>query len=460
MSDLRTRVSTVVLLTFENRSFDHMLGHLALEGLVPEVDGLTAPLSRYQNFYGGDAYAPFRARDRLLDADLPHEWDEVEVMLARSPVTQRCTMTGFVEAYARYRKMANVGPCPDPMGFFPSDQVPVTSFLARSFLTCDRWFCPLPTSTQPNRLMAWSGESAVHDTKARLVPCEETVLDWLDRAGVRWRVYHDGLSFFALFPGAWKHLLGGGFRDYEYYLLDMLNEPAASGPQVILVEPSYQDAPHLGSDRPNDNHAPLAVAWGEEFLRRTYEAARANPRRWAKTVMVVTYDENGGFFDHVAPLPVKYTTAGEAPHAFATTGPRVPAVVISPLVQRGGACHLPLDHTSVLQLLAELFTPGRDYSPAVRARRDQGIVSLSAALAPREQRGPSLQSSPPPPSLPIPAVTTLGRTLMNRPTSGMRSAFEEAALQLMAREPKRTARKYPELYHWKAAADLARGEQG
>jgi phospholipase C len=439
----------------ENRSFDHMLGHLSLEGSVPGVDGLTAPLSQYANLYAGDVYHPFKMKDRLLDSDLPHEWDEVDAQLARSAVSKRYTMAGFVESYARFRKMADVGPYPDPMGYFPSDQVPVTSFLARSYCTCDRWFSPIPTSTHPNRTMAWCGASRIYTTGAQLIPSDGTLLDWMDQAGVRWRVYHDGLSCFALFPDAWEHLLGEHFRDYESYLHDMQLEPVSEGPQVIVVEPSYQNAPHLGSDRPNDNHAPLAVGWGEEFLRRTYEAARVNPERWAKTVMIVYYDEHGGFFDHVAPLEIPYRTGGSDPHQFATTGPRVPAIIVSPLVARGSVSHVQLDHTSVLQLLAELFTPGKPYSPDVEARRAQGIASVSALLgdAPRAD-------APPPPTQPIAVETVLGRTVTEPPSSKSQSLFERAAQELLTKHPDLTAQKYPELHHWMAAVETGRGQKG
>jgi len=453
MATLQERVSTVVLVTMENRSFDHMLGHLSLEGLVPGVDGLAAPLSRYQNLYAGDVFQPFPMTDRLLDSDLPHEWDEVQVQLARSEVTQRLTMTGFVEAYARFRGQTDVGPLPDPMGYFPSAQVPVTSFLARNFRTCDRWFSPLPSSTQPNRCMAWCGASQIHDTRARLIPTDGTILDWLEQAKVRWRVYHDGLSFFALFERAWGQLLGDRFRDTEALFRDLAADPAADDPQVIIVEPTYQDAPHLGSDRPNDNHAPLAVGWGEEFLRRTYEAVRANPRRWAGTVMVLHYDEHGGFFDHVSPPGVTYSTREAEPHAFASAGPRIPAVIVSPLVSPGSVCSALLDHTSVLQFLAELHTPGQDYGDDVRARRLQGIASLSVALD--EVARPD---RPPPPVQPISVATVLGRTLVSPPGSGMRAAFENAALELMQREPAGSAAKFPELLHWKAAMETARGQ--
>ena len=166
----------------------------------------------------------------------------------------------------------------------------------------------------------------------------------------------------------------------ESYLHDMQQERAETAPQVVIVEPSYNDGPHIGPDHPNDNHPPLAVGWGEDFLRRVYEAATVNPALWAGTVMVVYADEHGGFHDHVPPPPIAHVTTGTPAHAFRSTGPRIPGIVVSPLVKPGSVCSQLLDHTSVLQLLAEIFTPGQPYSPSVEERRRQGIGSLSVAL--------------------------------------------------------------------------------
>ena len=131
---------------------------------------------------------------------------------------------------------------------------------------------------------------------------------------IRWRVYHDGFSFFSLYNSLWPFVFGEQFRRTEFLYPDMLHEPAGQAPQVIIIEPSYEDAPHLGSKHPNDNHAPLAVGWGEDFLRRTYQAVTANPEKWARTVMVLYYDEHGGFYDHVPPPPIGYTTTGQDAH--------------------------------------------------------------------------------------------------------------------------------------------------
>jgi phospholipase C len=274
MASLSEKISTVVLVVMENRSFDHMLGHLTYENLIPGLNGLDRDLTKYANLYQGGQYLPFDLQDRPLSSDLPHEWDQVQTQLAYSSVTQQFDMTGFVEAYANLTH-TNPTQQADPMGFFASATVPITSFLAQNFRVCNQWHAPFPSSTQPNRTMAFCGSSEIFDTSSgpRLIHTEDMLFDWLERNHIRWRVYHDGLSFFALYPRAWEFVLSDRFRDLEHYFQDMQTEPIDSGPQVIIVEPSYNDGPHIGPDHPNDNHPPLAIGFGEEFLRRVYQAA-------------------------------------------------------------------------------------------------------------------------------------------------------------------------------------------
>ena len=267
---------------FENRSFDNILGHLSFEGLQPAADGLQPPPNQeqYANYYKGGAFYPFqRLEDEQLVSDVPHEYNYVAMQLA--PGTDgRPAMDGFVEAYADFTKTDPNIDC-DPMGFFSSAQVPITSFLARTFCTCDRWFCPLPTSTQPNRTVAFCGKSEIYETKLQAIPAKENIFDWLKaNNNISWGVYHDGFTFFALYPELWPKIFTGNFFDYERLATDLKN---GTQPQVIIVEPSYQDGPHIGPDHPNDNHPPVAVGWGEDFLRRTYQAATLNPAVWAET---------------------------------------------------------------------------------------------------------------------------------------------------------------------------------
>ena len=454
MTTLADKISTVVLVMMENRSFDHMLGHLKYEGLMPGVDGLATNLAQYQNLYQGGVYPPFAALDHQLASDLPHEFDYVDLQLAKSSVTGNFAMTGFVEAYAKFTN-SNPVQQPDPMAFFKAETVPITSFLARNFAVCDRWHAPLPTSTQPNRTMAFCGSSHIFNTSSgpRLITNDDVMFDWLDNAKVRWRVYHDGLSFFSLYTSAWKHLFGDNFRDFERYFHDMQVEPINSGPQLIIVEPSYNDAPHIGPDHPNDNHPPLAIGWGEDFIRRVYQAATVNPIRWSKTMLIYYYDEHGGFFDHVPPPPIPYETRGVPSHQFASLGVRVPGIVASPYVPASSVCHELFDHTSVLQLMAELFTPGKPYSATVDARRQQGIGNLSCILGDQPRT-----EVPKVPAHPIPVQSELGAGVRLHPLNDLQASFELAVKRLKDANPDGFGKKYPDLFQWKAAVDEARGE--
>lgn len=444
-----SEINTIVLLMFENRSFDHMLGHLSLENKDSPIDGFREPLTQYSNVFEGDKFPVHPiSTDLTLPFDVPHEAEEVTAQL-REGINGKFAMTGFVEAYAAKTKTTpNLET--EPMGFFPSPLVPVTSFLASNFCTCNRWFTPLPTSTQPNRTMAFCGESPIFKTKLQPISANNHLLKWMDKNGVRWRVYHDGLSFFTFYPSLWPFVLGNQFRDYEDFFRDMTMESDDTAPQVIIVEPSYQSAPHIGSDRPNDNHAPLAIGWGEEFLRRTYQAVIANQKRWKNTLMAVYYDEHGGFYDHVPPPKIPYTTVG-GEHTFSSLGPRVPAILVSPLIQKNSANNDLFDHTSVLQLMAERFTPGKAYSDSVEARKAAGIQSLSVAL-----NGQKKFKAPEPPSQPLFVTSALGQTIQTAPDDAMTQSFEQIALQMLAQKPAETLEKYPELLQWKAATEKAR----
>jgi phospholipase C len=436
-------IKTVVLLMFENRSFDHMLGHLSYEKINPNVRGLVDPLTQYVNLYKGGMYTahPFQ-HDAQLDLDVPHDYDDVATQLAYDQTRNIFRMTGFVQAYADKNNIVPNQNC-DPTGFFPSSLVPITSFLARTFCTCDNWFSALPTSTQPNRTMAFFGDTPIFNTDTRLIEADNSIFKWMNAAGLRWRVYHDGLSFFSLYPSQWAYVLGPNFKDFEYLQWDMMHDSASEAPQVIIVEPSFEDARVAESKHPNDNHAPLAVGWGEDFLRRTYQAVTANPDRWGNTVMIVYYDEHGGFADHVPPPPIGYTTTSNLPYTFHSLGPRIPGIIVSPFVSRGSVCKDLLDHTSVLQFLAELFTPGKPYSDTVQKRMEKGVFSISKAL---NTENP-ITDVPVAPTNPINVSTALGTPAPTPLVNHMADSFTQAAKRMLAEEPSGVAVKYPELAH-------------
>lgn len=380
-------VKRIVVVIMENRSFDHMLGHLSLAPANrSDVDGLRndeAWLKSLANPYETMRFGPFHLTDPYhnIDADPPHERGPVANQLG-TPVDGVFPMNGFVTNYAGAKGAASLTQAKPPpvMGYFGADEVPVTSFFAKNFAVCDHWFASLPAGTQPNRLMAMSGSSTI-EVNQKPLPNQDLVYDWLTRNGVRWRVYHETLPFFTMMP-RWIDdiVVGDHFRPLAQLRSDIENDPPGERPQVIFIEPAYADAPHLGEC--TDDHAPAAIKGGQRFLLEAYRDITSDPAFWAETVMIVTYDEHGGFFDHVSP-PLLRTEPPPGAHyaaGFDTLGVRVPAMVISPFVTPGTVSHDRFDHTSILKFIGQKFAADGLYSDTVDQRPVSSVAEVLNAL--------------------------------------------------------------------------------
>lgn len=389
-------IETIVYVMMENRSFDHLLGHLSLAGPLPpmEVEGLrddAAWRKAYANAYNGTLYPPHELdpSTQFID-DPPHEWQNISVQIETPrPDAHGSQLGGFVKSYAQgYSDPAKPRDRSLVMGYYPARAAPVYDFFARNYVVCDHWFSSLPAGTQPNRLMAMSGESLIANNQSVFLPDQPLVYDWLEAHDVSWCVYQCG-NFFPFFTlmKKWSSEIvtsltlqqsPGRFRRYDDF-------PAAwvgggTLPRVIFIEPEYTDGPQW---EPNDDHSPTGIAAGQAFMANIYRVLISNPERWARTLLVVTYDEHGGFFDHVQPLPIQARCGG---HGFRTTGLRVPAFLVSPRVPAGVPFTGALDHTSFLQLIADRFNPGQSYSSPVGVRQSQ-LAQLASALQPAERSG-------------------------------------------------------------------------
>jgi phospholipase C len=445
--ELRKCIDTIVIVTMENRSFDHLLGtmRMAPYGARTDIDGIEELANiKYGNpSQNATLVQPFLGVDGPFVSDLPHERPAVATQLAHSPLAGY-TMTGFVQAYEHANGTSGMLQ-PPPMGLLTPSQIPTTSFLAREFAICDHWFAPIPTSTHPNRLMALSGYTLIEDTYSKPLPSHDLVFDWLSKRGVPWRVYSAGLPFLTLMPKMWSAMLNGDhFRSFDHLAHDVQSEPDGTFPRVIVVEPDYEDSPVHISGHACDNHPPLSMAFGETFLQQVYEAITSNEKRWAKTLLILMYDEHGGFYDHVPPRPISFPPPPGADFTapFESTGPRVPAILISPWVARRSACNATFDHTSMLQLIAERFdtTP---YSDGVEARRVAGIKSVSVAL------DASLHGATAPV---LPSVNLLTSVILStaKPSStASRQAFA-ASVTEFAKTPG-ALQRYPAIAQWMAS---------
>ena len=434
MADIIKDIDTIVIVLMENRSFDHMLGYLGLPPFNLPIEGLqNAGGPRYGNPYKGGTYLPFhltqRERPQLdLPHDPPHErtpWIETQI---GSLISGSYNMTGFVESYYKNGQIAGpaAGVMPEVMGYFTPDEVPVTDFLARNFAVCDHWYSSIPASTQPNRLMAMSGYTLI-DGNVHVLDDQYLLYDWLSDHNVFWRVYHEGLPFFVLMPRIAKRVLGDHFHGFDSLYNDFKRESEATFPEVIFVEPTYTDAPHLGT--PSDDHPPSSITGGQNFLRKIFTALTCNPARWARTLMILTYDEHGGFFDHVSPPKIVTSpTRNAAFKPFESAGVRVPGIVVSPLIKPGTIYSKPLDHTSILATIAQKFGKGETYSPEVEGRRKVFSGNISELLS---QSTPTSQILLPPG----------GQT----GEDANAIAFKKAAAMLTELDPNNSTNKFPEL---------------
>ncbi len=428
-------IDTIIVVLMENRSFDHMLGSLALPADSRRADGISlddAWVKRTTNEYNGKSYAPWHMTDgslikEQLGGDPPHERDDTKVQIADDYpwATGQAPMNGFVANYASVSGL-DPGEYAEVVGYYTRAEAPITYFLADNFAVCDSWYACLPTSTWPNRLMAMAGFTMTDNTIGDFIPDQHLVYDWLDARNVKWRVYHEGWPIFTLMPRMLPDIMRDAvlqerFRSFSRFATDFASKDPF--PQVVFIEPKYTPD-HYSSAMNSDDHAPSSIAGGQLFLRSIYTALMSNPERWRKTVMIVAYDENGGFFDHRSPLPIRTDpprgNSWKNPQPFLTTGIRVPALVVSPLVEPKAIFSEPLDHSCILKFLGQKFGGANGYSPQVDGRKDIDRNSLSDLAKVLARTTPRGDRPSPPHYNPVSSKKT------TRKAVGRKTAFEQA----------------------------------
>jgi phospholipase C len=248
------------------------------------------------------------------------------------------------------------------MGYYDRNGVPVYDALASQFAVCDRWFASIPTDTFPNRLYAMSGGSGgllttPSDASVATNPpafTMKTIFEVLQENGVDWNVFFSDLPFALVFKAL--------ARDAQYTSrmrpMDELLRRAATGdlPAMAWIDPNFNDVPD-GTDNATDDHPPGDVSRGQQFIARLFNALATGPA-WSKTLLVITYDEHGGFYDHVQPPGTPLANGSPLPGGpkdddpnLTRYGVRVPAIVVSPWVAHGQAAHTVYDHTSILRTI-------------------------------------------------------------------------------------------------------------
>jgi len=345
---LHERIEHIVVVMMENRSFDHMLGYLSLPdwqlGGSETIDGL--PAEGFMETFNGEPYksAPLASSKWPEDGgDPPHEGRPVAWQVAE----RARYLSTYVEKH----------PGRDPsvvMSYLTAKQVPVYDFLARQYCVCDRWFCSVPGATWPNRLFAIAGDAG-GETNIPQTVLEgalgnmTTLFHILDDREVDWCWYSSDPSLLRAF--SWKYRLDDNRDRFAYFRhrterqqRNFLSD-AAEGqlPAFSWVDPNFFRLP-LGLDGPldpDDDHPPHDVMRGQKFVNTVYAALTRNEEAWRKTLVLVTYDEHGGLYDHCRPP--------------GSLGPRIPALVISPWVKPARPCHTELEHTAIIKTALRRF---------------------------------------------------------------------------------------------------------
>jgi len=291
------------------------------------------------------------------------------------------------------------------IGYYNEPDLPFLSALARNYLTLDNYFCSILAPTFPNRLFMLAAQTNRLDDSLSLTSLP-TIFDRLSSARLRTRYYYSNVPFTALW--GLKYLFIS--RTYDDFLSD-----AANGrlPAVSFVDPRFTI---LDDDTGNDDHPHSNILRGESFLAATFNAVTSSPA-WASTVFIVTFDEWGGFFDHVPPQRVVAPNevdpdivSGEVLLGF-----RVPTIVASPWTRNThpdtpAANSTLFDHTSVLKLIEWRW----GVRPLTKRDASAEIGNLAASLdfSNPNPAVPSLPQPAPPPSSPCSLLSafTLSQT--------------------------------------------------
>ena len=447
---LLANIDHIVVLMMENRSFDHVLGHLslppALGGLGrTDVNGLKG--TEFNLLHDGTRTYVFpftRAPATLFGYDPGHGFSDQKIQRGGQTLTlpgptspkpkgedvevdddtlpREVTvppMGGFVLAYAQQlarlytaaelndssRNYGSVAS--DIMGYHLGADVPMYSFLADNYLICDRWFAAHPGDTWPNRFVTLTGnlapkpphdphagfpETGTPDPKDFTPVHVKNIFDHLDAGGVTWRYYEHDLCMLRLFA---DYTLGHPNIVHIDDPLQGLEAAARAGtlPSVVFIDPDLTDVP-----AGNDDHPPTDIARGQRLMKRVHDAIATSPL-WEKTLLIITYDEYGGFYDHVLPrevsdpqdpeyvapmfndpeFPEQAPSGQFHPVPVHFRGARVPAFIVSPWVQKRGVSHLTFDHTSILKTIVTRFLHDNPPHLGERVNRANGLEQVLSA---------------------------------------------------------------------------------
>ena len=334
----------IIVLMLENRSFDHIFGYLGIGEGLPARGAVNyrkpgdSSTTAFRTRKGGDFVAVGQGPAHSLKETNLQLFGKAQVPASTAATT--ATMDGFVASFQvsllnDLKRSPTDSELQQVMNCFEPVQLPVLSTLARNFVLCDHWFADVPGPTMPNRAFVHAATSQGYTYNANWKPTFDcaTLYDRINgRTDLSWRVYyHDQNDVLELYPNIksdpTNHVL------FEHaFLQDVTRDNL---PTYSFVTPAFLGRQH---NAVNSMHAPADVRPAEKLVADIYSALRANEAVWKKTLFVLVFDENGGYFDHVQP-PAAVSPDGIAgrldqsflvPFDFKRFGLRVPAILVSP----------------------------------------------------------------------------------------------------------------------------------
>jgi phospholipase C len=390
------KIEHFIVLMLENRSYDHMLG--ALSG--DEYDGVArgTPLA-YEPHDGPPTWVPIEygsPPDRFFP-DPGHGFKSVEAQIHGRGVDRPADMGGFARRFVVDHPRVGRNRMQEYATLYGEGRLPILQRLAKEYGLCTHWFCSLPSSTTPNRMFAHAGTSGGATRAGAYYSAigGRQIFDRLDGADPRsWRLYFHDMPHVWLAGDTWTKTFGGHLHFMGAFAHDVASDQLAT---YSFIEPQHIIPPW------SSQHPSAGVSHGERLIADLYNTLVSNPRVFAKSLFLIVYDEHGGFYDHVIPpghpgwkeqCPgVEYEVVRpddargsgdgrEKGYAFDTLGPRVPAVVVSPWIERGSAFgwkardparRATFDHTSILATVGAMTGVWVD-SKRARAATHLGVV--------------------------------------------------------------------------------------
>jgi phospholipase C len=400
MPNQLSQIDFVVMLMLENRSFDQMLGFLYTDTgnkspAGDDYDGLTG--NEFNLDSANNKVPVFRIDAQhptpyLMPGCDPREgFSPTNIQLFGSdppPAGAKATNGGFVinfENAITYDQTNNrpesiPGTKPsDIMGMYDPSLLPVMSALAKGFAVCDAWFASAPTETYPNRAFALTGTSLGHLKDDFTILNTPSIFGRMTDAGLDWAAY--GYNAYPYVRTDYPDTKAADKSKFGKFIDFQTRAKAGTLPPFSFLEPGW-------GATGNSQHPVTDVSLGEKLIYDVYQALRTGAG-WDKTLFIITYDEHGGCYDHVPPPtgatpPDSFT--GDVDHLnfdFTRFGVRVPAILISPLIQAGSvfrASSGTIDHTSVLKTLQLRWPKIKGLTKRDAAAPDLGdVLTLTAA---------------------------------------------------------------------------------